>query len=156
MRRLRPSYLLAIACVCLAAAGLLKAEQTESSQATHSSAAAAPLDYEFFKTKIQPIFLARRPGHARCVVCHSANQASLRLVPLSPGATEWNDQQSRENFELVKRVALPGNLRSPILIHPLAQDAGGDFFHSGGKHFNSQNDPEWLTLKAFVLGETVK
>ena len=44
----------------------------------------------------------------------------------------------------------------PILIHPLAEQAGGDFFHSGGKHFNSQSDPEWLTLKAFVLGDTAK
>jgi len=47
-----------------------------------------------------------------------------------------------------------GDLKSPILIHPLTQDAGGDFFHSGGKHFNSQSDPEWLTLKAFVMGKT--
>ena len=35
-----------------------------------------------------------------------------------------------------------------------AEKAGGDFFHNGGKHWNSQNDPEWLTLKACVLGET--
>lgn len=75
------------------------------------------------------------------------------MVPLSPGASTWNEEQSRENFELVKRVAFPGNLHSPLLVHPLAQEAGGDFFHSGGKHFNSQSDPEWLTIKAFIMGE---
>ena len=32
---------------------------------------AASLDFEFFKTRIQPIFTAKRPAHARCVSCHS-------------------------------------------------------------------------------------
>jgi hypothetical protein len=41
-----------------------------------------------------------------------------------------------------------------LLVHPLAEKAGGDFYHSGGKHWNSQNDPEWRTLRAWVLGET--
>ena len=123
-------------------------------QPVSSPASSATLDYEFFKTKIQPIFLARRPGHARCVTCHSVNQVALHLVPLSPGSTTWNEEESRKNFELVQRVAIPGDLKSPLLIHPLAEEAGGDFFHSGGKHFNSQNDPEWLTMKAWILGQT--
>ena len=72
----------------------------------------------------------------------------------SPGSPTWNEEDSRKNFELVKRVVAAGNLHSPLLIHPLAEQAGGDFFHNGGKHFNSQDDPEWQTLKAFVLGET--
>ncbi len=50
-----------------------------------ASAPASPsLDYEFFKTKVQPIFLYRRPGHARCVVCHSAG-TPMRLQALDPG-----------------------------------------------------------------------
>lgn len=133
--------------------------QGESAGTPAPRAAAAggeSLDYEFFKDKVEPIFLEKRPGHARCVSCHTTNNVRLHLVPLSPGATTWNEEQSRQNFELVKRVAFPGNPQSPLLIHPLLEDAGGDFFHSGGKHFNSQNDPEWLTLKAFVMGETVK
>jgi len=123
-------------------------------QAVSSPAQSTTLDYEVFKTKIEPIFLNKRPGHARCVSCHASNNVALHLVPLSPGATTWNEEESRKNFELVQRVAIPGDLQSPILIHPLAQDAGGDFFHSGGKHFNSQNDPEWLTIKAWILGQT--
>jgi len=47
-------------------------------------------------------------------------------------------------------------LESPLVKHPLAQEAGGDPHHGGGQQFSSQNDPEWLTLKAFLLGETVK
>jgi hypothetical protein len=116
------------------------------------SAPAGTLDYEFFKTKEQPIFLAKRPGHARCIACH-AGGTPLRLQPLSPGAATWNDEESRKNFEAVRRVAAPGNPKSPLLLHPLTEEAGGDFFHNGGKHFTSQNDAEWQTLKAFVLGQ---
>jgi hypothetical protein len=107
------------------------------------------LDYEFFKTKVQPIFLAKRPGHARCISCHSSG-TPLRLQPLDPGSTTWTDEESRKNFEAVKRVVVPGSLKSMLLVHPLAEQAGGDFFHSGGKHWESQNDPEWQTLKAWV------
>ncbi len=113
----------------------------------------AALDYETFKARVQPIFLAKRPGHARCVSCHSSG-TPLRLQPLSPGATTWNEEESRRNFEAIKRVVVPGSLRSMLLIHPLAEQAGGDFFHSGGKHWDSQNDPEWQTLKAWVLGNS--
>jgi hypothetical protein len=135
--------------ICLAwmVVGLL------SQQPASSSTASTSLDYEVFKAKIEPIFLAKRPGHARCVSCHSSG-TPLRLQPLSPGSTTWTDEESRKNFEAVRRVAMPGNLKSRILIHPLAEEAGGDFFHNGGKHFQSQNDPEWLALKAWVLGQT--
>ena len=119
--------------------------------------ASTSLDYEFFKAKVQPIFLAKRVGHARCVSCHGGATAQmLVLQPLSPGSTTWNEEQSRKNFDATKRLVVPGNLQSPLLVHPLAEEAGGDFFHSGGKHFNSQDDPEWQTLKAWVMGQTMK
>lgn len=111
------------------------------------------LDYEVFKTQVQPIFLAKRAGHARCVSCHSSG-TPLRLQPLSAGTTTWNEEESRKNFEAVKRVVVPGSLKSMLLVHPLAEAAGGDFFHSGGKHWNSQNEAEWQTLKAWVLGNS--
>jgi hypothetical protein len=114
---------------------------------------APSLDYEVFKAKVQPIFLAKRPGHARCVSCHSSG-TPLRLQPLSAGASTWSEEQSRRNFEAVKRVAQPGNAKSMLLVHPLAEPAGGDFFHNGGKHWESQSDPEWQTLKAWIVGQT--
>jgi len=146
-------------CLCLAAAGLVKAAgQAENSQTAASSGAAPQLDYQFFKTKVQPIFLLKRPGHSRCFLCHADSNihAPLKLVPLSPGAATWDEAQTRENFELVKVVAIPGNLQSPLLMHPLAPEAGGDFFHTGGRQFLSQTDPAWLTFKAFILGEKAK
>ena len=112
---------------------------------------APTLDYEFFKTRVQPIFTAKRPGRARCIECHTANPL-FQLQPLPEGADTWDDAASRKNFEAASAIAVPGNEQSPLLTHPLAQAAGGDFFHSGGKHFQSQNDEEWETLKAWVMG----
>lgn len=124
-------------------------------QQVPSSATRVSLDFEFFRTKVQPIFLAKRPGHARCIACHGHPQASgFSLQPLPPGTKTWNEEASRRNFEAVRRVVVPGDSRSPLLVHALAASAGGDFFHSGGKHFDSQDDPEWQTLKAWVLGQT--
>jgi hypothetical protein len=114
--------------------------------------AASTLDYDFFKARVQPIFLAKRPGHARCVSCHDAG-TPLRLQELSPGAATWNEEESRKNFTAVQRVARNG-LKSRLLLHPLEESAGGDFYHNGGKHFRSQNDPEWQTLRAWVMGQT--
>jgi hypothetical protein len=110
------------------------------------------LDYDVFKTRVQPIFLAKRPGHARCISCHGSG-TPLRLQPLPDGRTMWNEEESRKNFEAVKRVVVPGSIKSMLLIHPLAEQAGGDFFHNGGKHWTSQNDPEWQILKAWVVGQ---
>jgi hypothetical protein len=69
-----------------------------------------------------------------------------------PGAAAWNEEQSRQNFQLVQKVVVPDYEDSPLLKHPLAEEAGGDPRHGGGKHFASKNDPEWQTLKAFVFG----
>ena len=114
---------------------------------------APSLDFEFFKTHVQPIFLAKRPGHARCYSCHSKG-TPLRLQRLAPGATTWTEEESRKNFDAIRRVVVPGDpLKSPLLIHPLATEAGGDLFHNGGKHWNSQSDAEWQTLAAWVRGQ---
>ena len=121
-----------------------------SQQPATSSTGSASLDFEFFKASVQPIFLAKRPGHARCISCH-ASGTPLRLQPLSRGSTTWNDEESRKNFEAVRRFVVPGSAKSRLLIHPLAEQAGGDFYHNGGKHWDSQNDPEWQTLKAWVM-----
>jgi hypothetical protein len=144
------SCVIAVAYLLVAEAGSLR---QASGQPTTASPAAASLDYEFFKTRVEPVFLTKRPGHTRCVVCHTVNNAPFHLVPLSPGSTTWNDEQSRQNFQLIKRVAIPGVLESPIIKHPLAERAGGDPHHGGGQQFESQTDPAWQTLKAFVQGE---
>ena len=114
--------------------------------------AASALDYEFFKTKVQPILLAKRDGHTRCVSCHSKG-TPMRLAALAPGATTWNEEQSRRNFLAVQARVIPRDLTtSKLLLHPLLSEGGGDFYHSGGKHWNSFLDPEWQTLANWVCG----
>ena len=116
---------------------------------------ASTLDFQFFRTRVQPIFLDKRPGYTRCVVCHSAGERVGFLQPLSPGATTWNEEQSRQNFEAVSRLVTPGEpLQSLLLMHPLEPTAGGDEFHTGGRQFASQSDPPFQTIVAWVRGET--
>jgi len=123
-------------------------------QAPSSSVNQQRLDFEFFRTRVQPIFLNKRKGLARCYACHSQG-TPLRLQALSPGSTSWNDEESRRNFEAVRRVVVPGDpLASRLLTMPLVAEAGGVAFHPGGKHWTSQTDPEWQILAAWVRGET--
>jgi len=144
--------LFALAAVLVTTSWMVAAQSASPSSAPGTSAA---LDYEFFKTRVQPIFLTKRPGHARCVSCH-ASGTPMRLQPLSAGSSTWTEEETRKNFDAVRRMVVPGSIKSMLLVHPLAEDAGGDFFHSGGKHWTSQNDPEWQTLKAWVFGQTAK
>jgi len=119
-----------------------------------SFAAAQALDYETYKTTVEPIFIKKRPGHARCVACHSASNNRFRLQPLAEGAT-WTDEQSRMNYESVKKLVNTKNPKvSPLLMHPLAKEAGGDEFHSGGRQFLSKDDPDWRAMAAWAgVGE---
>jgi hypothetical protein len=114
------------------------------------------LDYEFYKARIEPIFLTKKAGHTRCVVCHSESNNFFKLEPMSYGAKAWNDEQSRKNFETVSKLVNPGEpMVSRLLMHPLAPEGGGDVFHSGGRQFMSVNDPDWKTMAAFVNGATL-
>src|SRR6516165_4972737 len=114
--------------------------------ATPATPAPSDLDFAYFRARVEPLLLEKRPGHARCYVCHSTGTA-FRLQALSPGSSMWTDDQSRKNFDVVKRFVLPGvPLKSRLLTMPLAADAGGVAFHPGGKHWTSQDDPEWRTL----------
>jgi len=123
-----------------------------------AGAAATPLtlDYDFYKTRVQPMFLAKREGLVRCTQCHSRGTGSgLALSPLADGAKDWTEEQSRKNFASASALVAPGDpTASRLLMHPLARSAGGDPFHGGGKHWNSQSDPEWQTLAAWVKGAT--
>ena len=47
------------------------------------------------------------------------------LQPLQPGRTTWTDEESQKNFAAIQRVA-SGGLKSRLLVHPLAESAGGD------------------------------
>src|SRR5882672_7210219 len=109
------------------------------------------LDFETYRIRIEPIFLKPRQGGVRCYDCHSMLATRLRLEPLSAGSSTWTEEQSRKNFEVVAQLIAPGEpLKSRLLLHPLAAEAGGDPAHGGGKFWKSQSDPEWQVLAEWV------
>ena len=121
-----------------------------------AQAPAPSLDFEYYRTHVEPILLKPREAYGpggTCAACHTHITSRLRLQPIAAGRWAWTEQQSRRNFEAVSRLVVPGEpLKSRLLLHPLAADAGGDPAHLGGKHWSSQNDPEWQTLAAWVRG----
>jgi hypothetical protein len=111
------------------------------------------LDYGFYKSRVEPIFLAKKEGHTRCVVCHEEANNNFHLEKLGAGARAWTEEQSRRNFEMVKNLVNPGDPETSLLAqHPLAPEAGGHSFHSGGRQFESKTDEDWNTLVAFING----
>jgi hypothetical protein len=121
----------------------------------HLTSRAAPaLDYDFFKTRVQAVFLEKRPTHTRCVVCHAEANNGFRLERLSPGATAWSEEQSRKNFEMTSKLVNAGDPdTSRLLMQPLAPEGGGNVFHSGGRQFASKDDPNWKVLADWVNGK---
>ena len=127
------------------------------SSGQEGSGAKPALDYEFFKTRVEPIFVKRRTGHARCVLCHARGLGAPQyLVKLTPGSTYWTEEQSLQNFRNVSNLVIPGNpMASQFAIHPLAPEAGGDTkrWHGGGRQFLSQDDPDWKNIAAWIGGQ---
>ncbi len=149
------------ACFAVAAAILLcvfapfGTAQTAGSPGAHTP----QLDYEFFKTRVEPIFLkSRSEDHARCYVCHQVMRhggGPLSLDLLSPGMSFWTEEQSRHNFEVVSKLVVPGDPSLSLFLRmPLAPEAGGlADTHQGGRQFASEDDPDWQNMKAWVLGQ---
>jgi len=121
-----------------------------------SHAADTP-DYDYFKAKVQPIFLVKRPGHARCVMCHAEANNALKLEKLPAGQETWSEEQTRKNYDTVVKIvqATDDPLKSKLLLHPLAPEAGGDAFHNGGRQFADKNDPNWKIIAAWAAGATL-
>ena len=116
--------------------------------------AAPALDYEFFKARVQPVFLQKRDGHTRCYVCHAESNNAFRLERLSAGASTWSEEQSRRNFQMASILVNPGDpATSRLLQQPLAPEGGGNVFHSGGRQFASKDDPNWKILADWVNGQ---
>jgi hypothetical protein len=112
---------------------------------------AQTLSFAIYRERVEPIFLKKRPNHARCAACHTASASNFKLQPLDPGAATWTENQSRQNFESVSRLVVPGDpSKSHFLIHPLAPEAGGDDFHGGGHQFESKDDPDWKIIADWV------
>ncbi len=47
----------------------------------------SPLDFQIYRSRVEPIFLKQRGEHARCYACHSQNESAFHLQKLTPGQT---------------------------------------------------------------------
>lgn len=126
--------------------------------ATPLVADAQVLSFERYRSDVEPIFIAPRGGHgpsmSPCATCHVRSGTPLKLQPLNEGPNGevyWTDEQSRQNFEVVARLVVPGQPESSRLVRKaLSVDAGGIPFHVGGKFFESQEDPEFRAMADWV------
>jgi len=158
-RKIPASFVIAVA-LCSTSA-FTAAQSPESPAQQAASASTASLDFEYFKTRVAPILLKKRPGHGRCYACHSGVEStpSARdyLEKLPPGASLWPDEQLHRVFQRVSRLVVPGSPdKSVFLLRPLDPQAGGGpagtSAHRGGRQFASKDDPDWKILAEWVQG----
>lgn len=111
-----------------------------------------PIDFEFFRACVQPVFATPREGHIKCSNCHAGGLIGFAPVPQN-GST-WNDQEATRAFSTISRLILPGNPeQSRFLLKPLHPDGGGSYTHNGPRRWQSRQDPEWQMLAGWVRGE---
>ena len=111
------------------------------------------VDFDFFRSCVQRVFLNPREGAVPCATCHAAGTRGF-APPIPEGRTYWNEEESRRNFGVVMRFVTAGYpMESLFLQNPLHPDGGGTPMHGGGIRWESQDDPEWQELAAWVRGE---
>ena len=59
--------------------------QSNSEHLAAGSQTQSSLDYEEYRTRVEPIFLKKREGGVRCYDCHSTLTTRLRLQAFLPG-----------------------------------------------------------------------
>ena len=130
---------------------LLAVSVTAFAQGTPPAAPApGAFDLAGFRDKVQPLFLDKKPGFARCYVCHSQG-TTFRLQRLPEGRTAYNEEETKKNLDAVRRLIAPGQPdASRLLLMPLSHEAGGTEFHPGGKRWAAKTDPEWQRIAAWV------
>src|SRR5205809_6632570 len=90
------------------------------------SAGAQSLDYGFFKANIEPIFLKKREGHTRCIVCHAGPKNASRLRPWRRNPPTLPKDKSRPNSRTSRGTVFAGNRMEGLsLLHRRHQDFGG-------------------------------
>jgi hypothetical protein len=112
----------------------------------------APLDFDFFRACVQPVFANAREGHIKCSNCHNAGL--IGFAPPPQDGKAWNDQEAKRAFSTISRLIIPGNPeQSRFMLKPLHPDGGGSYTHNGPRRWQSRTDPEWQMLAGWVRGE---
>ena len=94
---------------------LMSAAASQAEQQTQS------LDYEAYKTRVEPIFLAKRVGHARCYACRAlgagegapGHRVWLRI---NPGFGHGHSRKTNTGGEHSKRADPPDAMPHGSLV----------------------------------------
>lgn len=122
--------------------------------AAPNSSYAQSLDFGVYQSTVEPIFLTKRDGFTRCVVCHGGSTNSFNLIRLRPGVNAYTEEQSRKNFAVVSNLVVPGKPEdSHLLMYPLVPEEGGGAYHSGGRQWPSKSDPNWQAIANWINGQ---
>ena len=118
---------------------------------TASADPVADVDFEFFRSCVQPIFVNPIDNAMPCTECHSG----VFAIP-PPANAYWTEEQSRIAFEELIYLIDPGRPDSSRFLHkPLHPNAGGDLMHNGGRRWYSKDDPERQALASWIRGDSV-
>jgi hypothetical protein len=111
-----------------------------------------PIDFDFFRACVQPVFANPREGHIKCSNCHAGGL--IGFAPVPQNGKDWNDQEAKRAFATISRLIIGGNPEeSRFLLKPLHPDGGGSYTHNGPRRWQSRSDPEWQMLAGWVRGE---
>ena len=109
------------------------------------------VDFEFFRSCVQPIFVNPIENAMPCTECHSG----VFAIP-PPANAYWTEEQSRLAFEELVYLIDEGRPDSSRFLHkPLHPNAGGDLMHNGGRRWYSKDDPERQALASWIRGDSV-
>tara|TARA_A100000164_G_scaffold134324_1_gene119166 strand:+ start:84 stop:995 length:912 start_codon:yes stop_codon:yes gene_type:complete len=118
---------------------------------TASADPVVDVDFEFFRSCVQPIFVNPIDNAMPCTECHSG----VFAIP-PPVNAYWTEEQSRIAFEELIYLIDPGRPDSSRFLHkPLHPNAGGDLMHNGGRRWYSKDDPERQALASWIRGDSV-
>ena len=129
----------------------LLADWIATGDPTASADPVVDVDFEFFRSCVQPIFVNPIDNAMPCTECHSG----VFAIP-PPVNAYWTEEQSRIAFEELIYLIDPGRPDSSRFLHkPLHPNAGGDLMHNGGRRWYSKDDPERQALASWIRGDSV-
>lgn len=111
------------------------------------------VDFQFYRYCVHPQVLSvGRYGQLPCTSCHA--NGLIGFAPVGASGGVLSVAEARQGFEVLERLIVPGNPEwSRFLLKPLHPDGGGSYAHNGVRRWQTQNDPEWQTLAAWIRGE---
>ncbi len=115
------------------------------------------LDYEFFKSRVEPVFLTKRPDHARCYACHVESNNAFHLREAFTRGARLDRRAIAPQLRNAIDTREPRRSRyQPAAASPAWRPkAAAMCITPADGSSPSKRDPAWRTLAAWVNGATL-